>query len=110
MSDNVTVRLVIGALALLVFAVVIGGIYLTAIDKSLPGELIAIGSAAAGAVAGILSKTGHNDPQPVVGPGGGPVPVVDENGRADMPFVVALATIWMAVVITVWAIRSSWWG
>jgi hypothetical protein len=79
MGDNLTVRLVIGALALLAFTVVVGGIYLTAIDKSLPGELIAIGSAAAGAVAGILSKTGHSDPTPVVGPGGGPVQVTETD-------------------------------
>lgn len=77
MSDNTTVRIVIGTLALLAFTVVVGGVYLTANDKALPGELIAIGSAAAGAVAGILSKTGHNEPTPVVGPGGGPVPVVE---------------------------------
>lgn len=83
MGDNLTVRMVIGALALLAFTVVVGGIYLTAIDKALPGELIAIGSAAAGAVAGILSKTGHTEPQQVVGPHGGPLPVVDENGHLN---------------------------
>jgi hypothetical protein len=60
------VLVVIISLALLAFAVVIGGIYLTAIDRSLPGELIAIGSAAAGALAGILSKTGQ-DPSVNVG-------------------------------------------
>lgn len=58
MNDQSTVRIVIAALGLLAFAVVVGGIYLTAIDKSLPGELIAIGAAAAGAVGGILSRTG----------------------------------------------------
>lgn len=77
MNSQSTVRLVIGVLGLLALAVVIGGIYLTAQDKSLPGELIAIGSAAAGAVGGILSRTG-DDPQPVVGLGGGPV-VVEEK-------------------------------
>ena len=66
MNRPTVVLVVIIALALLAFAVVIGGIYLTAIDKSLPGELIAIGSAAAGAVAGILSKTGQD---PVVSVG-----------------------------------------
>lgn len=89
MTDNLTVRLVIGTLALLAFAVVVGGIYLTAIDRSLPGELIAIGSAAAGAVGGILSKTGHNEPQEVVGPRGGPVPVVEgEGGYTDLGLVI----------------------
>lgn len=68
-----TVILVLGALALLVVA---GGVYLAANDKSLPGELIAIGSAAAGAIAGILSKTG-TDPQPVqiINAPADPVPV-----------------------------------
>lgn len=62
MNDQSTVRIVIAALGLLAFAVVVGGIYLTAIDKSLPGELIAIGAAAAGAVGGILSRTGAAEP------------------------------------------------
>lgn len=60
MNRQSVVLVVIIALALLAFAVVIGGIYLTAIDRNLPGELIAIGSAAAGAIAGILSKTGQD--------------------------------------------------
>lgn len=109
MSDNTTVRLVIATLALLAFAVVVGGIYLTAIDKALPGELIAIGSAAAGAVAGILSKTGHNDtPQPVVGPGGGPVVVTDEGGHGELLLIAAAAvTLWLGVIFTVWAFESG---
>ena len=51
---------------------------LTLNDKDLSGELIAIGSAAAGAIAGILSKTG-TDPQPVVvhQPATDPVPVAE---------------------------------
>lgn len=64
MNSPSTVRTVIAVLGLLAFAVVVGGIALAWVDKGLPGELIAIGSAAAGAVAGILSKTG-TDPQPV---------------------------------------------
>lgn len=61
-----TVRMVIGVLGLLALAVVVGGIILALDDKSLPGELIAIGSAAAGAVGGILSKTGDtSEPQAV---------------------------------------------
>lgn len=63
MTRPTVVLIVVVVLGLLAFAVVVGGIYLTAIDKSLPGELIAIGSAAAGAVGGILAKTG---PDPVV--------------------------------------------
>lgn len=108
MSDNTTVRLVIATLALLAFAVVVGGIYLTAIDKSLPGELIAIGSAAAGAVAGILSKTGHtSEPQEVVGPRGGPLPVVDEGGRATASVITAVASVVMAAILTIWALKDG---
>lgn len=79
MNDQSTVRMVIGALALLAFAVVVGGIYLTAIGKDLPGELIAIGSAAAGAVGGILSRTDGGQPLPVnvVNPASDPANVVE---------------------------------
>lgn len=97
--SNGTVRLVIGSLALLAFTIVAGGIYLTAIDKSLPGELIAIGSAAAGAIAGILSKTGHNDePQEVVGPQGGPVPVA-ESGMGEIALVLLTVVAVLLVLI-----------
>lgn len=57
MNDQWAVRIVLMALFLITITVVAGGIYLTANDKDLPGELIAIGSASAGAIAGILSKT-----------------------------------------------------
>lgn len=73
-----TVRMVIGVLGLLALSVVVGGIVLAMSDKSLPGELIAIGSAAAGAVGGILSKTGDpQEPQQVqvVNADADPVPV-----------------------------------
>lgn len=78
MNSPSTVRMVIVALGLLALAVVVGGIALAWVDKGLPGELIAIGSAAAGAIAGILSKTG-TDPQPVVvhQPPNDPVPVAE---------------------------------
>jgi hypothetical protein len=76
MNNQRTVLLVIAVLGALALAVVVGGIVLALEDKSLPGELIAIGSAAAGAVGGILSKTG-GETQQVVGPGGGPVPVTE---------------------------------
>lgn len=75
MNSATTVRIVIVSLALLAFTVVVGGIYLTASDKSLPGELIAIGSAAAGAVAGILSRTGEPVQTTVVNRPDEPVPV-----------------------------------
>ena len=76
MNDQSTVRLVIGLLGLLALATVVGGICLAFTDRGLPGELIAIGSAAAGSIAGILSHT-SSDPQEVVGPEGGPVETVD---------------------------------
>lgn len=74
MNTQSTVRLVIGVLGLLALAVVLGGIVLALDDKALPGELIAIGSAAAGAVGGILSRTGDTDVR-VVNEADEPVPV-----------------------------------
>ena len=78
MNSPKTIYMVISVLGLLALSVVIGGIVLTLNDKDLSGELIAIGSAAAGAIAGILSKTG-TDPQPVVvhQPANDPVPVAE---------------------------------
>lgn len=81
MADQKTVRLVIGILGLLAFATVVGGICLAFTDRGLPGELIAIGSAAAGAVGGILSHTSGRDPVPVEGPDGGPVETVDVKAK-----------------------------
>jgi drug/metabolite transporter (DMT)-like permease len=80
MNDQSTVRIVIAVLGSLALAVVVGGIVLALNDKSLPGELIAIGSAAAGAVGGILSKT-STGPQEVqvVNRDADPVPVVTDQ-------------------------------
>lgn len=50
---NVTIALI--ALALVALTVVIGGVALALNDKALPGELIAIGSGAAGAIAGVVA-------------------------------------------------------
>lgn len=69
-----TTRLVVGVLGLLALAVVIGGIVLALNDKALPGELIAIGSAAAGAIGGILTKSDAAEVR-VVNPPEDPVPV-----------------------------------
>lgn len=72
------------ALALLALAVVVGGIALAFSDRGLPGELIAIGSAAAGAIAGILSHTSTNDPQQVTVVNQGPaeaVPVAETPAK-----------------------------
>ena len=84
MNSPSTVRTVIAVLGLLALSVVVGGIALAWVDKSLPGELIAIGSAAAGAVAGILSKTG-TDPQPVrvMNEPADPVPVESDLEPAE---------------------------
>jgi hypothetical protein len=79
MNSQATVRLVIGVLGLLALAVVIGGIALALNDKALPGELIAIGSAAAGSIAGILSRTGEDAEVRVVNDDNDPVPVAAPN-------------------------------
>lgn len=65
MNDQSTVRLVIGVLGFLALTVVIGAIVLVMGDKDMPEALIAMGSVAVGAVAGILSRTGGDTPQPV---------------------------------------------
>ena len=51
MNSPKTIYMVISVLGMLALSVVIGGIVLTLNDKDLSGELIAIGSAAAGAIA-----------------------------------------------------------
>ena len=76
MNTPTTVRLVIGVLGLVAVLVVIGGIVLTLDDKALPESLIAIGSLAVGAVAGILSKT--NDDVHIANTAIDPVPVTDQ--------------------------------
>lgn len=84
MNSQSTVRLVIGVLGLLALSVVVGGFALAMTDRSIPESLIAIGSAAAGAVAGILSRTGDTDVR-VVNDEADPVPVEqpDRPPRAD---------------------------
>lgn len=65
MNDNITERLGLVFLGLIAFAVVVGGIVLAWNDKSLPGELIAIGSAAAGVIGGLFGKIGGGEPRAV---------------------------------------------
>lgn len=98
-NDQSTVRLVIGALALLALSVVIGGIALAFADRSLPGELIAIGSAAAGAIGGILSRTGPAGPTPVevINPTADPVTVA-EAGHVDSTTLLLLAVFAISVI------------
>ena len=82
MNDQSTVRLVIGLLGLLALATVVGGICLAFTDRGLPGELIAIGSAAAGSIAGILSHT-SSDAQDVnvVNEPAEPIPVQEAKAK-----------------------------
>jgi hypothetical protein len=85
MIDGRTERLVIAALALLALATVVGGIVLAWNDRGLPGEIIAIGSAAAGAIGGILARPSADASQPVVvtgAPDSEPVPVVETPAKA----------------------------
>lgn len=99
MNDRFTERLAIAFLGLLAFSAVAGGIVLAWSDKSLPGEIIAIGSAAAGVLGGMFSnvgKTGGPAPVTVVNPAGDPVPTTDvpakrargQAGQALLWFIV----------------------
>lgn len=64
-NDQSTVRLVIAGLFLLAICTVVGGIVLAMTDRSIPEAIIAIGSAAAGAMGSLLSRTGSNEPADV---------------------------------------------
>lgn len=57
MTDSLTIRIVVGSLALVALLVVAGSIWLAHDGVAIPDALIAIGSSAVGAVAGILSRT-----------------------------------------------------
>ncbi|AEA47572.1 hypothetical protein [Archaeoglobus veneficus] len=50
-------RIVVIALGLTVLAVVIGAIVITMVDKTTPDVLVALGSAAVGALAGLLAPS-----------------------------------------------------
>lgn len=102
MNDQNTVRLVIGILGAVAVAVIIGSFVLAADDRAIPGELVAMGSLAVGAVAGILSKTATNDPQPVevVNRNDEPVPV-NEAGNTD---IVTICVVIIAVVAVLFAL------
>lgn len=78
MADKLTQHMAVVVLGLLALATVVGGIALAWSDRALPGEIIAIGAGAAGVIGGALSNIGRSsDPQQVVGPQGGPVPVAE---------------------------------
>lgn len=104
-QDRFTERLAVGFLGLLSFATVAGGIVLAWNDKSLPGEIIAIGSAAAGVIGGMFSNLGRsNEPAPVnvVNERDDPIPV------ADVPHdgftLVEVCLVVVVVILVLWAI------
>lgn len=56
-NDNWIYRIVVGSLGLVILIAVIGGIYLAYVDKKLPEGIIALASAAVGALAGLLAPS-----------------------------------------------------
>jgi hypothetical protein len=56
-TDTWTVRLVIIFLGLIGLVAAVGGLVLAGLDRSVPGEVLALGTGAAGALAGILAST-----------------------------------------------------
>lgn len=77
MTSKTTVLAVVIFLGLVALVVTVGGVILANNDKPIPGELIALGSGALGALAGILSSSrstlGKNDIEPTATPGMVPV-------------------------------------
>lgn len=55
--DTLIYRIVVGSLGLTVLFAMLGGIVLVAVDKSIPDVLTALGSAALGALAGLLAPS-----------------------------------------------------
>lgn len=74
MRDDKILLAVIVILGAVGLAVVIGGLFLANNDKSLPGELIAIGAGAVSAIAALLASPGSSDVR-VVNQANDPVPV-----------------------------------
>lgn len=56
-NDNWIYRIVVGSLGLVILITVIGGIYLALASKGLPEGIIALSSAAVGALAGLLAPS-----------------------------------------------------
>lgn len=56
-TDTWTVRLVVIALAAVAAATVVGGVVLAAMTKPVPSEIVALGSAAVGALSALLAST-----------------------------------------------------
>lgn len=61
MTDRTVYLAALLIAGLIALAVVVGGIVLAMSDRSLPGELIAIGSGAAGAVGALLGRTAERN-------------------------------------------------
>jgi hypothetical protein len=99
MNDQSTVRIVILVLAALALSVVIGGIVLALNDKSLPGELIAIGSAAAGAVGGILSKTSSGPQEVQVMNARDEAVPVNDAGQAEIITIIKYLALIVVVIL-----------
>jgi hypothetical protein len=59
-TDRMIYRMVVGALGLTVLTAVIGSIALSIIGKPIPEVLVALGSAAVGALAGLLAPSPSN--------------------------------------------------
>lgn len=55
--DSSSRKIALVILGLLALAVVIGGLFLTSDDKTLPDALLALGSVAVGAIAGIVTPS-----------------------------------------------------
>lgn len=62
MTDRWTVRMVVVVLGLVALATVLGGIWLTSVDREVPDALVAIGGGAAGAIAALLARTSTSAP------------------------------------------------
>ncbi len=77
MTSKTTVLAVVVFLGLVSLSIVIGGILLAADSKTVPSELVAMGSAALGALAGILSSSrstlGKGDIEPTATAGMVPI-------------------------------------
>jgi len=56
-GDKVVYRMVVGALGSVVLVAAVGAIVLVAVDKTAPDVLVALGSAAVGALAGLLAPS-----------------------------------------------------
>jgi hypothetical protein len=61
-TDRWTVRLVVVGLAIIAIACVIGSVWLTAIDRTLPDSTLIIGGAAAGSLGTLLASTKSGRP------------------------------------------------